>query len=102
MNARHLIAVVALLPVTVNAQSYGNDWLFNDSTEFFQQPKTVIDTAKVESVSFAYTKMKKDSLNQQKDSIARVVDIINIIINMGLHRNDVILASCRASRRSSK
>ena len=82
MKAGRLIAVVAMLPVTVNAQSYGNDWLFNDSTEFFQQPKAVIDTAKVESVSFTYTTMKKDSLNQQKDSIARVVDIIDIIINM--------------------
>ena len=81
MNARHLITVVALLPMMVNAQSSDNDWLFNDSTEFFQQPKVVIDTAKVESVSFAYTKMKKDSLYQRKDSIARVVDVINLIIN---------------------
>ena len=82
MNARHLIAVVAMLPMTVNAQPSNNDWLFNDSTEFFQQPKVVVDTTKVESVSFAYIKMKKDSLNQRKDSIARVVDIINLIINM--------------------
>lgn len=82
MNARHLITVVAILPMTVNAQLSDNDWLFNDSTEFFQQPKVVIDTAKVESVALAYTQMKKDSLNQRKDSIAKVVDIINIIINM--------------------
>ena len=74
--------LMVFVPSFTFAQVQNNEQELNDSTEFFQVPKMVTDTTKVEEVAQAYLKKYKEGLTQRKDSLLKVVDVLNTIINM--------------------
>jgi hypothetical protein len=89
--------ILVFTPKTIYAQVKEVENLYNDTTEFFLQPKSVVDTVKVEAIAAAFKEQCKNQLAAKKDSLVKELEILNKIVNLNekekLSPNDGTLAT---------